>query len=150
MKSNLIIALILLSINSKTFSQLNLVNTESFYGRAGFTVLEGIGEKYYTVKSHRSSENESYLLRIYNLDHTIYKEVNFDFPEGTSFSDFTVDYVSTRLFNLDDKIEFAVKGDCTSFGVFDEDGDVIFISEDGNACRAEITNTSNGAAFTHI
>lgn len=145
MKTRFIIAFVLFSINSLVFSQLTLVNTDTFYGRAGFTVLEGIGEKYFTVKNQLSNENESYHLKIYNLDHSIYKEINFDFPEDIHFSDFTIDYVSTRLFNLDDKIEFVVKGDCSGFAIFDEDGDLIFISEESNGCRAEITNTSDKA-----
>lgn len=124
------------------YSQINLVNTETFYGRAGFTVLEKFGEKYFTVNNQREGADNLFCLKIYNMDHTLFKEIRFDLPE---YSDFTIDYVSTRLFNLDDKIEFAVLGDCQGFAVLDEEGNLLLNSEYSNACRSRITNTSSGA-----
>jgi len=78
------------------------------------------GYKYWTLQQDDNSDERT--LKVYNLDHSLYKEINFQ-----SYTYFKVGYVSDKLFDTDTGLEFmyyANGGDSTA--IIDEDGSVIF------------------------
>ncbi|MBP8790173.1 MAG: T9SS type A sorting domain-containing protein [Breznakibacter sp.] len=139
MKTICILLLLLISVPS--FSQIRLANTINCRAEVRYTVLEGIGEKYYALQELE----DQYLLLIYNMDHSIYQEIRFKTPSEITFSYFEIRHVSTHLFNLDDKIEFALVGDCSGFVVLNEEGNPLLVSKNADGCRYELINKSNGA-----
>lgn len=88
--------LILLSAFTLTaYSQITLEHT--YTASAYITDLEQHGMKYFDMDVYTNSCN------IYNLDHSLWKSIALDVPQGNYLSD--IRYVTTNLFNEDDLVE---------------------------------------------
>ena len=107
-KTNLIIAMLL--TNTYLFSQISLEQT--YAGNSirmfdfGIVMLENSGKKYFKY------EENTYTLNLYNLDHSIYKTINFDITPIVDTSIYInsemqqINYITENLFDLDNEIEF--------------------------------------------
>ena len=79
------------------YSQVTLQKTYSY--STTVVKLETLGYKYFLMDVPNSQ------VRIYNMDHSIYKTINCTVPNGYYLSD--VKFVSQNLFNTDAQIELA-------------------------------------------
>ncbi|MCD6091540.1 MAG: T9SS type A sorting domain-containing protein [Bacteroidales bacterium] len=79
------------------YGQITLQKTYDY--SASVVKLETLGYKYYLMDVPNSQ------CRIYNMDHSIFKTINCDVPNGYYLSD--IKYISENLFNTDSKIELA-------------------------------------------
>jgi hypothetical protein len=95
MKKNLSTLILLLSIVS-LYGQITLQKTYNY--STAVAKLETLGYKYYLMDVPANQ------VRIYNLDHSVYKTINCNVPNGYFLSD--IKYVSQNLFNSDTQIEF--------------------------------------------
>lgn len=78
------------------YAQITLQKTYNY--STSVVKLESLGYKYFLMDVPNSQ------VRIYNMDHSIYKTVNCNVPNGYFLAD--VKYVSQNLFNADPQIEF--------------------------------------------
>lgn len=78
------------------YAQITLQKTYNY--STSVVKLETLGYKYFLMDVPNSQ------VRIYNMDHSIYKTVNCNLPNGYFLAD--VKYVSQNLFNADPQIEF--------------------------------------------
>jgi hypothetical protein len=98
--------------------------------------LEAAGSKYVAVN------NNSQQMVIYNLDHTVYKNINI------AMNNFLVLYVSDHLFALDNKIEYIQLGDNginSWIRIYNEDGIKLWEEQDSVGC----TLLYHGADFMY-
>jgi hypothetical protein len=91
----LLITATLAFIATLTFGQLTLDQTYNY--STSIVKLESQGYKYYLM----DVPNER--CQIYNMDHTLFKTINCNIPNGYYLSD--IKYVSENLFNNDSQIE---------------------------------------------
>ncbi|MFY9150435.1 MAG: T9SS type A sorting domain-containing protein [Prolixibacteraceae bacterium] len=78
------------------YSQVTLQKTYNY--STTVVKLESLGYKYYLMDVPNSQ------VRIYNMDHSLFKTVNCNVPNGYFLAD--IKYVSENLFNSDSQIEF--------------------------------------------
>lgn len=79
------------------YGQITLHKTYNY--SATVVKLETLGYKYYLMDVPNSQ------VRIYNMDHSVFKTINCSVPNGYYLSD--IKYVSENLFNSDSQIELA-------------------------------------------
>jgi hypothetical protein len=154
----LIITCVLVSLFSIAKSQITLEHTyDSSKVNLYMVDLEEAGMKYIKVKRYGFNEvqNLSQIdrrVKLYNLDHTLWKDINLNFVPvtysvmynsstweyDTSYtSNFDVLYVSQKLFNQDNKVEMLISyspGETYAYStmIINEDGQILF-SEDNFA-----------------
>ena len=160
MKYKLISFVLLLLFFFKIKSQITLESTYSNIDdeeNFGIITLDNSGKKYFKY------EDDNYLLKLYNLDHSLYKSINFDITSiiDTNIymnSDLNqVTYISENLFDTDNEVEFLFSyffydnsGNNSVEGtvIFNEDGTIILNAPDylleNNEINTGIENTSNG------
>lgn len=78
------------------FAQITLQKTYNY--STSVVMLETLGYKYFLMDVPNSQ------VRFYNMDHSLYKTVNCNVPNGYYLAD--IKYVSQNLFNADAQIEF--------------------------------------------
>lgn len=93
----IIISSLLVFTSFLSFGQITLQKTYNY--STTVVKLETLGYKYYLMDVPNSQ------VRIYNMDHSLYKTVNCVVPNGYYLSD--IKYVSQNLFNTDAQIELA-------------------------------------------
>ncbi|WP_276131926.1 T9SS type A sorting domain-containing protein [Polluticoccus soli] len=81
-------------------------------------------------------------VRLYNLDHSIWKTINVTLPAG--YSTWSHSYISERLFNLDAAVELLVRFSPATSGVIPK---MIVLSENGGTLYT-IDSTSDHNIFT--
>lgn len=164
MKNILFTVLVIIQI-SRLFGQITLEHTYTYtkpsaysndrYGVNKICKLSN-GNQYYCY----SDSNKLYM---YNLNHTLYKSFtlpNITFTGNLSNIDYDVWYISDKLFNLDNKIEYLVKIKYQTSGtggtyqsiikIINEDGTELFskdnadITEEIDFVPGGIFNTING------
>lgn len=121
----ILLATLIASTSTLLFGQITLENS---YGNASdkgtlFATKLSTGYKYCW-----QNENQS-VLKIYNLDHSLYKQINYPTIDS-SYSNY-IEYVSDKLFNTDDNIEMMVVymlpgTESRTTSIIKEDGSVLF------------------------
>ncbi|RYD57024.1 MAG: T9SS type A sorting domain-containing protein [Sphingobacteriales bacterium] len=109
---------------------------ENTYNSTSYSVetLEGEGQKYAIITGSRIS--------VYNVDHSLYKEINTGLPGPFSRPFYTI-YLSKNLFNADNKVEALVtvnNGTTTKSYIVDEDGKTLQTFEDASSCQVKNVN----------
>ncbi|MBA4410277.1 MAG: T9SS type A sorting domain-containing protein [Bacteroidota bacterium] len=89
--------LILVFSLSSLFAQITLQKTYNY--STAVVKLETLGYKYFLMDVPTSQ------IRIYNMDHSLFKTINCTVPGGYYLSD--IKYISEKLFNSDSQIELA-------------------------------------------
>ena len=160
MKYKLIPFVLLFLFFSRTKSQITLESTYSNIDdeeNFGIITLDNSGKKYFKY------EDDNYLLKLYNLDHSLYKSINFDITSIVDINVYVntdynqVNYISENLFDMDNEIEFLFSyffyddlGLNTVEGtvIFNEDGTIILNEPDylleNNETKKGIENTPSG------
>lgn len=117
MKTIFLATLIALT-STLSFGQITLEHT---YGSASnpawiFATKLSTGYKYCWVSKATNT------LKIYNLDHSLFKEITFNPPSNNYY----VDFVSDKLFDMNNKIEFMISSEYDNYTqIINEDGTII-------------------------
>ena len=115
-------------ISTPGFSSLRIVETYSLHYYADFHSQSDRAVKFYQVIS---SDDSSFSFNIYNLDFSIYKTLEINCPPVYSLEN--IGFVTTNMFNYDDKVEFIVvfrkeseTGAIFTTKLYNEDGNILF------------------------
>lgn len=125
MKHTILGVLISLTSLGFCYGQLNLEHTyEGLLTSSGYFTfdrvhLENSGEKYYTVNTTNAGNTETYQLRLYNADHTLWKTINVPNP--------WVSHLSETLINPDAQLEI-ISGNT----IINESGDTLLKTNAAN------------------
>lgn len=147
-----ILGLILL-LNSTLFGQITLEQsyTGSYEEDFGLVMLENSGKKYFFY------EQDSYVLNLYNLDHSLYKSINIDITSIVDTSIYTgadnqkINYITENLFDLDNELEFlfsyyyydpSSNASLDGTLIFNEDGSIIFNEPNFQGVYASYPNSN--------
>jgi hypothetical protein len=93
--------LIILFFPIKIYSQITFENSY-FTTQLGVIKLVNSGYKYYALDVPGNQ------LKIYNINHSVYKNIALPIPPLNSGPNFSVRYISESTFDLDNLIEFAI------------------------------------------
>ena len=107
---------------------------------ASICKLEKLGEKYFSMDVTGKQ------CRIYNLDHTLYRQVSLTVP--ADYYMYNIQYVSQHLFNQDDLIEFVYtysKYNLTETSYY-YSYETVVINENGTVVMGPLT----GAGYTEV
>lgn len=132
MKTTLLTLIFVIGILLNSIGQVTLEATyDTAAGNLYMINLEVSGQKYVKVKR---TQNDRFIY-LYNLNHSLWKTINcntFPFghtPSGDTIYNFDVLYITEKLFDLDNDVEFIFSYntgiDCYA-GIYNEDGTVIF------------------------
>jgi hypothetical protein len=154
MKKHLLLILSILSFNV-SFGQITLENTYSltsstFNGPYFFHLIKfsAIGDKYVI------GDNSIPQIKIYNLNHSIYKTINFPAPVLGAATSFFLANISDNLFNNDNLIEVAFQYEhydntlnwyAYEVSVIDENGTSLF-HKDSARFQGYTTNTTSASS----
>jgi len=129
----LLIAFAMATTNFAQITQEEVIVSDNIIG-AGFIKLENNVEKYFML------DRTNFTLKLYNIDHSIFKTIQFDvnqmgltdFPKVDSYYPFCI---SETLFDTDNEIEFFINihayssdfnNEITKSFVINEDGTILF------------------------
>ena len=148
MKKILLIALIAFVINIKAQLTLEHIynlkpSSNPYPGYLQLANLTSGGYKYYFKDSSNA-------IKIYNLNHSLYKTINISVPTGTEIEQ--IYYLSDQLFNTDTLIEFGFtnyngSASVFSFGVYNENNNALFYRPI-NANNFQVFNVGGNFKFS--